>query len=489
MKKNVLRESKAVHMVGIGGSGMSGLAGLLMKQGKHITGSDKEYSATTEKLEKDGIIVARGQAPAGAAWVSRGHRKENLAAMPSRGHRQGASSASVDLLIHSLAIPASNPEIVEAKRRKIPILSYPAAVGELSKDFFTIAVCGTHGKTTITAMISKVLVENNFDPTVIVGAQLKELGHNNFRLGKSKLLVLEACEYKRAFLNYHPKIILIHTLDPDHLDYYHNFEDYLDAFREFVIKLPVDGYFFGNLDDQDVHSVMQTLQAKKFPSHNTFTYATKYPSANFYLKEDKIIQRNRRVGQLNLKIPGTHNRTNALAAFAVCSTLGIAPQDILRSLNHYTGASRRFELKGKIGRTTVIDDYAHHPVEIEATLQAAREQFPKEKICVVFQPHQYNRTKNLIKEFGTAFKKADAVLIPNIYEVRDSLEDVQAVSAARLAEEIRKNQKKGIVRHTESIEKTVNYLKEHAKNYDVILTMGAGDVWKVAESLVTAQRS
>lgn len=438
---------------------MSGLAGILQARGNSISGSDTAASALLHEMTKNGM------------HISSGHTSKNI---PS----------GTELVIHSLAIPNSNPELREARRRKTRILSYPEAVGELTQQYLTIAICGTHGKSTITSLIAKTLLEHQFDPTILVGTNLKELGGKNFRVGKSRIFILEACEYRRAFLHYSPRIILLHTLDPDHLDYYKDFNDYLLAFEQFVSKLPPDGYFFGNLDDDDVHNVYKTLQLKKFPSHNIFTYATKYPASDFFLQGQKIIERNSRAGELNLKIPGFHNRTNALAAFAVARTLGITPRDILQSLNQYSGASRRFEEKGHVGKTIIIDDYAHHPAEISATLQAARERFPKEKICVVFQPHQYSRTKNLLKEFAACFQGADSVIIPNIYEVRDSAEDKRSVSPEKLVTEIKKFTRSA--RFGGGLEKTASFLKTNAKQFDVIITMGAGDVWKIADLLTHA---
>jgi len=331
-------------------------------------------------------------------------------------------------------------------------------------------------------MISKILTENNFDPSVILGAGLRELNGRNFRLGKSKILVLEACEYFRAFLNYSPRIIVLNTLDPDHMDYFKNFDEYKNAFREFSSKLPLDGYFFANIDDEDVRDVLQSMQARRFPPHNTFTYGGSYATSDFYIKKNVIIKRGTPVGELKLHIPGEHNRTNALAAFAVCSTLGIASSDIIKSLNRYNGAARRFETIGKLGRTDIIDDYAHHPAEITATLNAAREKYPKERICVVFQPHQYSRTKALLREFGESFAKADSVIIPDIYAARDSLKDKRSVSAEKLAAEINKHGRKA--RFGNGMENTIAELKKRYSKYGVIITMGAGDVWQISHSLI-----
>lgn len=446
-----------IHFIGIGGIGVSALAGILHKKGKSLSGSDQQASATTRFLEKTGIKFYLG------------HDPKNI-------------KRETDLVIYSLAVSESNPELQEAVKRKIPVMSYPEALGEFTKGYYTIAVCGTHGKSTITSFIAKILIENNFDPTVIVGTKIKELDGNNFRVGKSKLLVLEACEYRRAFLNYNPKVIVLHTLDPDHLDYYKDFNDYLSAFKAFAAKLPADGYLFGNLDDEDVHDILQAAQSNKFPASNTFTYSTLYSDCNFHLCGNTVMHRDKEQGVLRLKIPGLHNRTNALAAYSVGSILGIATKNILNSINNYKGADRRFEIKGKIGRTIVIDDYAHHPTEIKATLQAAREMFPKKKICVVFQPHQYSRTKNLLREFGEAFAKSDFVIIPNIYEARDTKKDKMSVSPEILVNEISKNHQKAI--YGRGLEETIKHLRANAKNFSVIITMGAGDVWKIADKLI-----
>lgn len=449
---------KSVHCIGIGGCGLSGLAQFFAKKGAKVSGSDSTASSITNMLKASGIRIAIG-------------------------HEDAHIPEKTDLVIHSLAIPHDNPELKIARKRGLKILTYPQAVGGLTPKFYTIAVCGTHGKSTVTAMIAKILIENNFDPSVLVGANLKELGNSNFRLGKSKILVLEACEYRRAFLEYSPHLIVLHTLDPDHLDYYKNFKDYLSAFRSFAGRLPNDGYFFANLDDEDVHDIASHMQRKKFPSYNLFTYASRYANATYYLKDRTIMRRGERVGDLDLKIPGAHNRSNALAAFSVASQFGIAAADILRSLNNYTGASRRFEFIGTLGQTQIIDDYGHHPAEISATLAAAREKYPKGRICVVFQPHQYSRTRQLLKEFGGTFKQADFVIIPDIYASRDTGKDIRAISPERLVAEIKRNHIRAV--YGGGLEKTAGYLQKHSHEFDVIITMGAGDVWRVSRALAS----
>ena len=390
-------------------------------------------------------------------------------------------------MIASLAVPATHPEKLAAQKLGIPVLSYPEAVGLLTKTHRTISVCGTHGKTTTTAMIAKTLTENNFDPTVLVGSDLHELGGTNFRIGKSKLLVLESCEYQKAFLNYAPSTIVLTTLDPDHLDYYKTFDAYLDAFKKFCSSLPHDGYLFANIDDENVHAVLKECQENGFPPYNTFTYSLENGNADYYLKEEIVYHKGMSCGKLELAVPGIHNRSNALAAFSVCHMMGVPADNIGSSLGTYNGAARRFELIGTIKNakhvTQVIDDYGHQPTEIKATLQAARERFgAKAKICVVFQPHQYSRTRFFFNEFVESFSQANTVLIPNIYEARDSQEDKAAISAEKLVAALNKAGTKAV--YTLDFEKTVEYIRKNARAFDVVITMGAGDVWKVARNII-----
>lgn len=447
-----------IHIIGIGGIGTSALASILLRQGRTVSGCDQKESVITQQLQTDGITIVTGDSDT----------------LPS-----GTSE-----VIYSLAVPKDHLQLKEAQKKNIPIFSYPEAVGKLTQELFTIAISGTHGKSTITSMVSKVLIDNLFDPSVIVGTLLKELDGRNFRFGKSKMLVLESCEYMRAFLNYSPRIILLNTLDPDHLDYYKDFKDYISAFDEFIERLPRDGYFLANLDDEDVHHVLRRLQERHFPQYNVFTYSSKYPSSTFYLDGKSVYREGKNIGEFQLLVPGVHNRMNALGAFAVCSVLGVAPNAIIASLDAYAGAYRRFEMKGKIGNTVIIDDYGHHPVEIRATLQAAREKFGKGHVCVVFQPHQYNRTKKLFNEFSQAFTDANTVIISDIYKVRDSEKDVTSVTAESLVSAIKKNHPKGTIIYGDGMANTLQYLKKNHKKFDAILTMGAGDITDLANDLV-----
>lgn len=443
----------------MGGSGMSALAGILLAHGIRMSGSDREDNARLGVLRDFGAEIIVGQ-----------HNAKNI-------------PLSTEAVIHSLAIPDDNPELLEARKRGIPVFNYPQVVGALTKKFNTIAICGTHGKTTTTAMIAKILIEANFDPTVIVGSELHELGGSNFRVGKSPLLVLEACEYERAFLNYSPQTIVLTSLDPDHLDYYKDFKDYMSAFHAFAKRLPRDGYFFGNLDDEDVHEVLKELQRRAFPQYNTFTYSHDYAVSDYYIdeKNNTIYHKGVLQGTLELRVPGAHNRANALAAFGVGKNCGVAAGDILASLKKYAGAARRFELKGVLGKTQIIDDYGHHPAEVKATLQAAREKYPNAKLCLVFQPHQLSRTIKLLDEFTQSFKEATTVIVPNIYAARDSAEDAQEMSAEKFVSHL---QQAGVnAEYGNGLEETTQRLKSDYKKYDVIMVMGAGDVWKIAKNL------
>lgn len=388
-----------IHFIGIAGSGMSALAHIIKSYGISITGSDIEESP---------------------------HKAENI-------------DNDVDLVIYSPAIPETNIEIQTAKQKKIKTISYPEALGLLTKSFDTIAVCGTHGKTTTTGMIAAALIANNLDPTVLVGANIAELDNLNCRVGKSNILLIEACEYKRAFLNYHPKYIVLTNIEADHLDYYKDEQDYKNAFTEFINKLPEDGILVSNSN-----------------ANNAVSF--------------------------NLSIPGEHNIQNAKLAYALTMQFNADPQATINALNSFKGASRRFEIKGTIGKTTIIDDYAHHPTAIRATLKATREKYGADKnILCVFQPHQYNRTHKLLKDFSTSFADADAVIIPNIYKVRDTIEDQNKISPQKLVEAISNNHPNAI--YGNGLRETEQKIKKSLNEYDIVITMGAGDVWKVSESL------
>lgn len=430
-----LQKARNIHFIGIGGIGTSSLAQILLSKKKVISGSDTVPSQITESLKKSGIKV------------SIGHNEKNV----SKKH---------DLVIYSPAIPATNIELKRAKALKIKALTYPQALGEVTKDYYTIAIAGTHGKSTTTAMTSIVLAKNKLDPSVIIGTKVRQFKNRNFRIGKSKYLVIEACEYKRSFLEIAPDVLVVTNLEADHLDYYKGFNDYKSAFIDLVKKLPKDGVLVINRDDKNLQELKKETLAEIVEWSDD--------------DENKI--------NLKLKLPGKFNKENAQNAATVGQILNIPDTAIKESLKDFTGTWRRMEHKKKRGFHCIfIDDYGHHPTEIELTLNAIREKYFDKKILVIFQPHQYSRTKLLLKDFGGSFIQADKVIVPNIYEVRDSQEDIMGVSPDDLVNEIRKHKVKAT--NGKGLEKTANYIKKNHKKWDVIVTMGAGDIGEIYKLL------
>ncbi|MBU6431172.1 UDP-N-acetylmuramate--L-alanine ligase [Patescibacteria group bacterium] len=430
MKNIDLAKIKKAHFVGIGGIGVSAIARMMIGEGKMVSGSDLSQSLITEELGKKG------------AKIFIGHSADNV-------------EEDVDLLVCTPAVAEENPELKKSREMNILTLSYPEILGLISKNKFTIAVSGTHGKTTTTAMIGKILEDAKLDPMIIVGS-LMNGSRSNFVAGKGDYLVVEACEYKKSFLNIDPKIIVITNIDNDHLDYYGNMENLKKAFADFASKLPEDGYLVCDPNDENLEDVARRTKAE------VVDYAK--------IKAD-----------FNLKIPGEHNVKNAKAAMTAAKILNIDDKKAIKSLNEFFGTWRRFEFKGKTKKGVLVyDDYGHHPTEIKATLKAAREFFGKKKIFCVFQPHLYSRTKLLLEDFGKSFANADEIILADIYAARESNDE--SINSKILAEEIIKNGGKAV--YAESFEKIENFLDGNAKKGDVIITMGAGDVLKIGENMI-----
>ena len=444
-----------IHFIGIGGIGVSALARYYLAQGHEVSGSDLVSSEITKTLKKLG------------AKIFIGHKISNLKTQKSK--LKTKNYILPDLIIYSPAVQLNNPELKAAKKFSIKCLSYPEALGELTKKHFTIAVCGTHGKSTTTALIGLILTKAGFDPTVILGTKLKEFGDSNCRVGKSKYLVIEADEHFASFLNYWPKIIVLTTLEPDHLDYYKNFKNYLQAFKNFILHLPKDGILIANGDDENISKL--TTQITK-PDFKILTYSLK----------DKAAKKIKKI----LKIPGEFNVSNALSSLKLAQVLKI-PQKIAFSVfSQYKGAWRRFEIKrGRIGqkRFILIHDYAHHPTEIRETLKAAREKFKNKIIWCIFQPHQYQRTFYLFEDFVKTLKEApvDKLILTDIYEVagRENKKIQKLVSAQKLVKTINKNSvifvKKSQIK---------NFLKNNLNGGEIVIFMGAGDIYQIASTLV-----
>lgn len=426
-----------IHFVGIGGIGVSALARYYLKKGFQISGSDLSSSEITDSLQKLGIKIFIGK-----------HKEKNL-------------QKDVDLVVYSPAIEKKNPEILKAERLKIKTLSYPQALGELTKNHFTIAVCGSHGKSTVAAMIGLILTKAKLDPTVIVGTKVREFGNSNCRVGKSKYLVIEADEYKESFLNYWPKIIVLLNMEFDHPDYFKNLNHYISAYKKFVSHLPENGILVANRDDKNTY---KTFSKRK---EGLVLFSLKQKEAK---KIKKI-----------LKIPGIFNVSNALASLAVARQLKIPETIIFKSLSQFRGTWRRLDerktkLLGTDIKITLINDYGHHPTQIRETIGAIKEKFFQKKIILIYQPHQYQRTFYLKKEFIKVFRKIkiEKVIITDIYTVpgRESKEIMKKINSQKLVKEIRKNWVVYLPR-----EKIFSFLKDYLSGEEVVVLMGAGDIY------------
>ncbi len=405
------KDANKFFFIGIGGIGMSGLARLLKAQGFEVSGSDNTRSSTIDELEEEGF------------GLSLGHDAHHL-------------DEDTDCVIYSEAIPETNRELQKARELGIPTLTYFQALGEVSKNHRVIAVAGSHGKTTTTAMLALILEAADKDPTVIVGSKLKEFGNKNVRIGESDLFVVEACEYRRNFMSLKPDLLGVTNIELDHLDYFKDQADYENAFNQFAAQS---------------REVLWPEDSSEYEGE---------------------------VG-----VPGDHNLRNAGMAAALARRLGASENAIASALAAYQGAWRRFEYKGDtLYGAKVYDDYAHHPTEIEATLAGAREKFPDARIVAVFQPHQYSRTAALFDEFAGAFTDADEVIIPNIYAARDTEEDKRSTSAEALAEAIAEYHDNA--HHEAGLENTASYLEDSLEEGDVLIVMGAGDVNEIIPQLI-----
>ncbi|MBU3918513.1 UDP-N-acetylmuramate--L-alanine ligase [Patescibacteria group bacterium] len=453
-----------IHLIGIGGIGISALAQYYLAKNNQVSGSDLCSSEITELLKSKGADIFIGA-----------NKEENI-------------SKDLDLVIYSPAIEKDNPELKKAIGLGINTASYPEALGKITEKYFTIAVSGAHGKSTTTSMISIILARAGLNPTVFLGTKLKEFGNSNFRLGgqiddnlknlnfkfcdsKSKILVIEADEYKSSFLNYFPEIIVLTNIEEEHLDYYGSLDNILEVFEQYILRLPDNGYLIYNSDDKNI--------SKLDFSQKSFTKIG-------YSNKDKEIEDIRKV----LKVPGLHNASNALAAFKAVRALGLNENEILSGLSDYCGAWRRFEIKNvSLNQKDIIlvSDYAHHPTEIEATLKAAREKWENKKIWAVFQPHQKQRTSFLFDKIVDSFAKSsvDKVILLPIYDVagRDNKEIQDNISSEKLCEEINKKGKSAL--YIENFIKAREFLIDNLENGDILFIMGAGDIYDLDKMLST----
>ena len=450
-------QPSSVYFVGIGGISMSGLAEILADAGFTVSGSDRSRSALTEMLEAKGITVFYGQ------------RAENI-------------TSSVDCVVFTSAIGKDNPEYIAAHEKNIPCLTRAELLGQIMKNYdIPIAVSGTHGKTTTSSMLSEILLHAKLDPTLSIGGILKTIG-GNIRVGKSEYFVTEACEYTNSFLSFFPKIGIILNIEEDHLDFFKDLADIRRSFRKFAELLPEDGCLVINADIADCQEITQGLACRVI-TFGSGPNADYYPSDVTYDENGNpgfiLHSANGSCTQAALRVPGYHNILNALAAAAVADLLSIDIGQTVQALHGFTGTDRRFEYKGSVGGITVIDDYSHHPTEITAALQAAA-RYPHKTLWCVFQPHTYSRTKAFLKEFAKALTLADKVVLADIYAARET--DTLGVSSEMLQKEIQALGQECY--YFPSFDEIENFLLENCLKDDLLITMGAGDVVKIGETLL-----
>ncbi len=426
-----LRNIKRAHFIGVGGIGMSGLARLFLHEGKGVSGSDRSISPITEALEKEGVVFFPQQV------------ETNI-------------TNDIDMVVYTEAMSKDHPEMQAAAKLGVPMINYFEALGLVANQYYVVAVSGTHGKTTTTAMLIDIFEDAGLDPTAIVGS-LRSKTKSNYRAGKSKYFIVEACEYKRDFLYLEPDVLVITNIEAEHLDYYRDLEDVQSAFKELALKLPEDGVVITDTANPAIASILSGLKCQVIDYRSSIDL------------------------NLKLKQPGLHNRTNAAAALAAAAFVGVQEVSAKNSLENFSGTWRRFEYKGAINGAPVYDDYAHHPTEIRATIQGVRELHPDKNLIVVFQPHLHSRTAELFDDFVEAVALADQPIITHVYDARDT--GKIGVTAEDLAVAVKDKNSSAI--YLESFDDIVTNIKERAGSSDVVLVMGAGDVTKIAAQITT----
>ncbi len=454
-----LNKVNKVYFIGIGGIGISAAAGIAHVRHFLVEGSDAAEGEIVNDLRDHGISV---HVP---------HDAENI-------------TEKISLIVRSVAVPDDNPEIIRAKELNIPIITYPQFLGLLTQDRYGVAVSGTDGKTTTTAMIAQILIDAAYDPTVVLGSRARFL-EGNWRVGDSKYFVYESDEYRRAFVSYSPYLAVITNINLDHLDYYKDEADYVSAFADYAVRIPAEGYLIINGDDKNCLAVAEKCAAK------IVAYAlggdVDYVARNIRVQNQKQIfeiwHGDKLEAEIELLIPGRHNIYDALAAFSAARSLGIDAEQIRKSLATFKGAWRRFDHLGKYGQAEIIADYAHTPDAVQKTIAAAREFYPQQKILAVFQPHQYNRTKNFFDQFAASFSAADKVIIPDIYYVvgRENPSDFD-VSGEKLAIAIKNNGVDAV--YGGDLSECEILIKKVVHEFDLVLVLGAGDIYEVAKKLI-----
>ena len=454
---------KTFHFIGAGGVGMSGLAQLLMNNHAIVTGSDQMPSEVTENLCRMG------------ADIHIGHNVENF-------------RTETDAVVVSAAIKDNNPELKRARERGYKVYKYAEMLGELMNHYEGVAVSGTHGKSTTSGWLTYLLKKIGMDTNFIIGAGVNQLKSSS-GVADSRCFVAEACEFDRSFLNLKPKIACILNIEQDHLDYYRDEDEIVDAFHDFALGTKPGGVVIANGQDANVAKIIADLRREDHPVQcETFGLDE---SCNFYAKNIAlkdgfysfdVYQDGMLLGPTRISLPGRHNIFNALAVVAMAINLDLDSECILKSLSDFTGMDRRLMLKDYVRGITILDDYAHHPTEIRASLAAIRQKYQPKRIWCIFQPHQYSRTRFLLDDFAESFKLADITIVPEIYFVRDSESAKKEVNAQILVERMRGHGTEALF--IESFEAICDYLKSNVSSGELVVTMGAGDIWKVADVFV-----
>ncbi len=453
-----LSEFRHIHCIGIGGIGLSAIAEILLSRGYIVTGSDMKMSDMTDHLAKAG------------AKIFIGHQRENV--------------EEADLVVYSAAVGQDNPELVRAAERGIPTVTRAELLGVLMSEYEnSIAISGTHGKTTTTSMVSLVLDAAKLDPTILVGGNLAEIG-GNVKVGNSPYFITEACEYMDSILSLRPKIEINLNIDSDHLDYFKDIDHIANSFDRFAKLVPERGMIIAYEANPFVNKVIKGL-------NNVVTFGLNqncdYCAADIFFNENgmpefSVFKNGQLLQKIQLSVPGEHNILNALATFACCHSLGVSADVIGETLGNFHGTQRRFDIVGTTKKgVKIVDDYAHHPTEIKATLEAAQN-LPHKNLWCLFQPHTYTRTMALFDDFAQAFDNADKLILAEIYAAREK--NIYKISSSQLAQRIKETHPDKDVIFMKTFDEVAEYVRENAKEGDMVITMGAGDIYKIGEMLL-----
>ncbi|MCL4511510.1 MAG: UDP-N-acetylmuramate--L-alanine ligase [Bacteroidetes bacterium] len=458
----MFKSVRKIHMVGIGGIGMSGIAEILLDQGFEVSGSDRQLSEITDRLAKLG------------AKIYKGHLAKNL--------------DEADVVVYSSAVHQDNPELAAAGEKKIPVIRRAEMLAELMRMKYGIAIAGTHGKTTTTSMTSLVLMEGGLDPTVIVGGKLSSFGGTNARLGHGDYIVVEADEFDRSFLQLAPVIAAITTLEREHLDIYTDIEDIKRAFVEFANKVPFYGFVILCLDESSIQEILPLIRKKVVTYGMNAQSDLRAVNISFDATMSKfnLLRHGKDLGEINLNVPGLHNIKNSIAAIGIGLELGIEFSKVKKAVESFTGVYRRLEIKADVDGVMIVDDYAHHPTEVQATLSALKSGWPQKRVVAVFQPHLYSRTRDFHDEFGKSFLNADVLVVTEIYPARE--EPIQGITGELIVNDARSFGHKEAY-YVQDKKQLPEFLMKVKKTGDIVVTLGAGDISKYGEEFISKMKS